>query len=125
MTSAGEAEATFMGIVAPQMETTESYVIGQGCKGLRGVQHIGGPAALPSLLSTKIALFYDAGYRGYKLRDMVSQDLSKALPGSGPWNLAEGSIDWNLYHEQNKICTVAVKMQEWGSDWIAYAGTNA
>jgi len=116
----GSWMGSFNGIISPQIEATESYVIGQGCRTLTGIERLGGPAALPNMLANKVNLYNNAGYKGYKLRDMVSNAFSTDLPGTGPWNVAAGAIDWNLYHEQGKVCTVAVKLPEWGLDWIVY-----
>lgn len=112
--------SNWMGMVSPMQEATESYVIGEGCKTLKGIGNVGGPAALPNILSNKIMLYSTAGYSGYKLRDMVSNAFATELPGTGPWNVAQGSIDWNLYHAQGNVCTVAVKLPDYNSDWMIY-----
>jgi hypothetical protein len=117
----------FVGVNRFQVEMTESHVSGTKCQHLRGVDTIGGPAALPTTLANNIVLFAQAGYKGSRLRDMVSNAFSTELPGSGPWNLIAGVVDWNLYHEESKVCTVAVKFpklgnleEDWFSDWVAF-----
>lgn len=118
---AQEGLANWQGMASPQYEASESYVMGQGCKSLPNVLALGGPAALPNILSNKVVLYAKAGYKGHKLRDQVARAFAQELPGSGPWNVAAGKIDWNLYHE-GRACTVAVKLPEWGLDWLVYGG---
>jgi hypothetical protein len=113
--------ANWQGISSPQYQASESYVMGQGCKTLPGIMNLGGPAALPNLLSNKVVLYANAGFKGHKLRDAVASAFALEIPGTGPWNVAAGKIEWNLYHE-GKACTVAVKLPEWGLDWLVYGG---
>lgn len=111
---------SWMGSVSPQVEASESYVIGQGCNHLPGVHRLGGPSGLSNNLANKVMMYSSAGYIGHKLRDMVANSFATDLPGTGPWNVATGSIDWNLYHDQGDTCTIAVKLPDWGADWIVY-----
>lgn len=118
---ASQMFTNWQGVSMPQYSASESYVMGQGCKTLSNIMNLGGPAALPNMLSNKVVLYAKAGYKGHKLRDAVASAFATELPGTGPWNVAAGKIDWNLYNE-GKACTVAVKLPEWGLDWLIYGG---
>jgi len=120
----GDVGLSWRGMSHFQVPTVESHVSGRKCQTLPQVHNVGGPAALPNILANTVVLYQQAGYEGSKLRDMVSNELSKQLSNGGPWNVVAGIFDWNLYNEATKFCTVAVKFQvdepDWYSDWIAF-----